>query len=156
MSVTSQKATAWTQLRRVQRGHPKLERKSVKTRMGGSESWRGKGREGEGRGGGGQRGTGRERKEGEREGKGEGPEVSVCFCVCVCVCVGGVDGCANVEGREREEARGEGGVKGKEGKGEGGVSGGFDANLCVLSRLTLQLHQIGSSVCALYLKNSAP
>ena len=53
----------------------------------------------------------------------------------------------------REEVRGEG-VKGKEGKR--GVSGGFDAKLSVLSRLTLQLHLIGSSVCALDLKHSAP
>ena len=107
MSVTSQKDTAWSQLRRVQRGHPKLERKSVKTCMGGREAGEGKGREG--------RGRGEEGEGGGRKGRGRGRERgSVCVCFCVWVWV---NGCANVGWVGREEVRGEG-VKGKEGKGE--------------------------------------
>ena len=87
VSVTSQKDTPWSQLRRVQRGHPKLEPKSVKTCMGGREVGVGKGREAKGK---------REKEQGGGNGgewRGSG---SLCLCLCLCVWVG--DWCASVGG----------------------------------------------------------
>ena len=127
--------------------------------MGGSEVGEGKGREGVGRERG--EGEGGKRQQGERGRRVRGREKERerkwcdCFCVCVCVCVGGWMGVRMWRGGAGKK-RGWSGVKEKEGKGEGCVSGGLDANLCVLSRLTLQLHLIGFSVCALYLEKSAP